>query len=158
MVPLLLRPLLSGDCEIEMDFDVGANDSSMQLLQAAAAANHAQAIVITLLEQYDHIFGEGCLSSQVYTDTDESASGSEEEADDESGEEDESFEDDDGTEGSDISNDDEDDDDDEDDVMVVMMMKNQAVKAVSLLPMIGMSIRIWVLRAQVRSPLNPMKM
>ncbi|XP_039015567.1 rho GTPase-activating protein REN1-like [Hibiscus syriacus] len=118
MAPLLLRPLLSGDCEIEMDFDVGSNDSSMQLLQAAAAANHAQAIVITLLEQYDHIFGEGSISSQVYTDTDESASGSEEEADDdddESGEEDESCEDDDGTEGSDVSNDDEDDEDDDED-------------------------------------------
>ncbi|CAI0467780.1 unnamed protein product, partial [Linum tenue] len=55
MAPLLLRPLLSGDCEIENDFDVGG-DGSMQLLQAAAAANHAQAIVITLLEEYDTIF------------------------------------------------------------------------------------------------------
>lgn len=56
MAPLLLRPLLAGDCEIETDFDVGG-DGSMQLLQAAAAANHAQAIVITLLEEYDQIFG-----------------------------------------------------------------------------------------------------
>ncbi|PNY11719.1 rho GTPase-activating protein, partial [Trifolium pratense] len=43
MAPLLLRPLLIGDCEIENDFDVGG-DGSIQLLQAAAAANHAQAI------------------------------------------------------------------------------------------------------------------
>ena len=56
MAPLLLRPLLAGDCEIENDFDVGG-DGSMQLLQAAAAANHAQAIVITLLEEYACIFG-----------------------------------------------------------------------------------------------------
>lgn len=56
MAPLLLRPLLAGECEIENDFDVGG-DGSSQLLQAAAAANHAQAIVITLLDDYDKIFG-----------------------------------------------------------------------------------------------------
>ncbi|XP_039049854.1 rho GTPase-activating protein REN1-like [Hibiscus syriacus] len=88
MAPLLLRPLLSGECDIENDFDVGG-DGSMQLLQAAAAANHAQAIVITLLEQYDKIFGEGCVSPDLYSDSDESGSESEEEAD-----EDESYEDD----------------------------------------------------------------
>lgn len=55
MAPLLLRPLLIGDCEVENDFDVGG-DGSVQLLQAAAAANHAQAIVITLLEEYNTIF------------------------------------------------------------------------------------------------------
>lgn len=60
MAPLLLRPLLAGDCNIENDFDVGG-DGSMQLLQAAAAANHAQAIVITLLEEYDSIFGVSFL-------------------------------------------------------------------------------------------------
>lgn len=59
MAPLLLRPLLAGECEIETDFDVGG-DGSAQLLQAAAAANHAQAIVITLLEEYDKIFGVSC--------------------------------------------------------------------------------------------------
>ena len=58
MAPLLLRPLLAGECDIENDFDVGG-DGSVQLLQAAAAANHAQAIVITLLEEYDKIFGVG---------------------------------------------------------------------------------------------------
>ena len=55
MAPLLLRPLLAGDCEVDNDIDVGG-DGSVQLLQAAAAANHAQAIVITLLEEYNHIF------------------------------------------------------------------------------------------------------
>ncbi|PPS03374.1 hypothetical protein GOBAR_AA17284 [Gossypium barbadense] len=137
MAPLLLRPLLAGDCEIETDFDVGG-DGSMQLLQAAAAANHAQAIVITLLEEYDQIFGvspnyfffftklsiwlsvvaiktitrsefcwqEGSISSDIYSDSEESGSESEEAAEDdsESYDEDESYEDDecdDGTEGSD---------------------------------------------------------
>ncbi|KAF8117778.1 hypothetical protein N665_0008s0123 [Sinapis alba] len=82
MAPLLLRPLLAGDCEIENDFDVGG-DGSMQLLQAAAAANHAQAIVITLLEEYASIFGEGSLSPGLYSDSEESGSGTEEGTDDE---------------------------------------------------------------------------
>lgn len=56
MAPLLLRPLLAGECELDHDFNVGA-DGSLQLLQAAAAANHAQAIAITLLEEYESIFG-----------------------------------------------------------------------------------------------------
>ncbi|CBI19246.3 unnamed protein product, partial [Vitis vinifera] len=63
MAPLLLRPLLAGDCELENDFDVGG-DGSAQLLQAAAAANHAQAIVITLLEEYNNMFG-GFISFYV---------------------------------------------------------------------------------------------
>ncbi|KAK8580409.1 hypothetical protein V6N12_070685 [Hibiscus sabdariffa] len=102
MAPLLLRPLLSGDCEIESDFDVGC-DSSMQLLKAAAAANHAQTIVITLLEQYDKIFGEGCVSPDLYSDSEETESESEEEADD-----DESYEDDECEDESQGSNDDSD--------------------------------------------------
>ncbi|VVA16273.1 PREDICTED: rho GTPase-activating [Prunus dulcis] len=73
MAPLLLRPLLAGDCEVDNDFDMGG-DGSVQLLQAAAAANHAQAIVITLLEEYDNIFGEGDLSPELYSDTEESES------------------------------------------------------------------------------------
>ncbi|XP_022768431.1 rho GTPase-activating protein REN1-like isoform X2 [Durio zibethinus] len=109
MAPLLLRPLLAGDCEIENDFDVGG-DGSIQLLQAAAAANHAQAIVITLLEEYDKIFGEGSVSPDLYSDTEESGSESEEATDDdESYEDDEDYEDDecdDATRGSDASNDD----------------------------------------------------
>ncbi|XP_011649700.1 rho GTPase-activating protein REN1 [Cucumis sativus] len=82
MAPLLLRPLLAGDCEIETDFDVGG-DGSIQLLRAAAAANHAQAIVITLLEEYGKIFGECSMSPIMYSDSDESGSESEEATDDE---------------------------------------------------------------------------
>lgn len=42
MSPLLLRPLLAGDCECENDFNM-EGDNSIQLMLAAAAANHAQA-------------------------------------------------------------------------------------------------------------------
>ena len=55
MAPLLLRPLLAGECELEDDFDVNS-DNSAQLLAAANAANNAQAIITTLLEEYDNIF------------------------------------------------------------------------------------------------------
>lgn len=55
MAPLLLRPLLAGECELENDFNMGG-DGSFQLMQAAAAANHAQAIVIILLEEFKTIF------------------------------------------------------------------------------------------------------
>ncbi|CAN8274039.1 unnamed protein product [Cochlearia groenlandica] len=103
MAPLLLRPLLAGDCEIENDFDVGG-DGSMQLLQAAAAANHAQAIVITLLEEYGSIFGEGSLSPGLYSDSEESGSGTEDGTDDE-----EYDDDDDGTQGSEDYTDEEED-------------------------------------------------
>ncbi|CAN0873409.1 Rho GTPase-activating protein REN1 [Linum grandiflorum] len=87
MAPLLLRPLLSGDCEIESDFDVGG-DGSMQLLQAAAAANHAQAIVITLMEEYESIFSDGTMSPGLYSDSEEGES-----EDEELTEDDESYED-----------------------------------------------------------------
>ncbi|KAK7282882.1 hypothetical protein RIF29_11983 [Crotalaria pallida] len=97
MAPLLLRPLLAGDCEIENDFDVGG-DGSIQLLQAAAAANHAQAICITLLEEYNIIFGEGSESPDIYTDTEESGSESEEGTDDDlSYDDDEDYDDEDGS-------------------------------------------------------------
>lgn len=78
MAPLLIRPLLVGDCEIENDFDVGG-DSSLQLLQAAAAANHAQGIVITLLEEYNSIFEEGSSSPgpDMYIDSEDDESESE---------------------------------------------------------------------------------
>ncbi|CAH8363932.1 unnamed protein product [Eruca vesicaria subsp. sativa] len=105
MAPLLLRPLLAGDCNIENDFDVGG-DGSMQLLQAAAAANHAQAIVITLLEEYDSIFGEGSLSAGLYSDSEESGSGTEEGTDDEDYD-DEDYE---GTQGSEDYTDEEEED------------------------------------------------
>ncbi|KAK9069519.1 hypothetical protein SSX86_011423 [Deinandra increscens subsp. villosa] len=79
MSPLLLRPLLAGEVELEKGSDIGG-DGSVQLLQAAAAANHAQAIVITLVEEYDKIFGEEDMLSDLYSDSDEygSESGSDE--------------------------------------------------------------------------------
>jgi hypothetical protein len=55
MAPLLLRPLLAGECELEDEFD-GSGDSSAQLLAAANAANNAQAIITTLLEEYENVF------------------------------------------------------------------------------------------------------
>ncbi|KAF7833322.1 rho GTPase-activating protein 7-like isoform X1 [Senna tora] len=57
MAPLLLRPLLAGECEMEDEFDTNG-DSSAQLLAAANAANNAQAIITTLLEEYENIFDE----------------------------------------------------------------------------------------------------
>ncbi|AQL07928.1 hypothetical protein ZEAMMB73_Zm00001d047889 [Zea mays] len=72
MAPLLLRPLLLGECEIDSEFNM-AGDGSFQLLQAAAAANHAQAIVIIMLEEYDQIFDDiedGSYSSDAYTESD----------------------------------------------------------------------------------------
>ncbi|GLJ12541.1 hypothetical protein SUGI_0193210 [Cryptomeria japonica] len=55
MAPLLLRPLLAGECELEDESD-RSGDNAAQLLAAAAAANNAQAIVTTLLDEYDSIF------------------------------------------------------------------------------------------------------
>jgi len=55
MAPLLLRPLLAGECDLEDDFD-GGEDNSAQLLAAANAANNAQAIITVLLEDYGSIF------------------------------------------------------------------------------------------------------
>ncbi|KAI5335066.1 hypothetical protein L3X38_025199 [Prunus dulcis] len=52
MAPLLLRPLLAGECELDDEFDVNG-DNSAQLLAAANAANNAQAIITTLLEEYE---------------------------------------------------------------------------------------------------------
>ncbi|KAI7754525.1 hypothetical protein M8C21_028895 [Ambrosia artemisiifolia] len=77
MSPLLLRPLLAGEVELENEFNMGG-DGSAQLMQAAAAANHAQAIIIALLEEYDNIFGEGDMLSDLYSDSYESGSESEE--------------------------------------------------------------------------------
>ncbi|KAL6861366.1 hypothetical protein ACP4OV_017066 [Aristida adscensionis] len=73
MAPLLLRPLLLGECEIDNEFSMGG-DGSFQLLQAAAAANHAQAIVIIMLEEYDQLFDdleEGSGSSDAYTESED---------------------------------------------------------------------------------------
>ncbi|KAD1274138.1 hypothetical protein E3N88_43077 [Mikania micrantha] len=55
MAPLLLRPLLAGECEMDDDFDDNLGNSA-QLLAAANAANNAQAIIATLLEEYENIF------------------------------------------------------------------------------------------------------
>ncbi|KAK9758270.1 hypothetical protein RND81_01G219600 [Saponaria officinalis] len=77
MSPLLLRPLLAGDCELENTHMDVAGDGSLQLLQAAAAANHAQAIIITLLDEYDNIFGEGSMSAELFSDSDDSGTGTE---------------------------------------------------------------------------------
>ncbi|GMH00240.1 hypothetical protein Nepgr_002079 [Nepenthes gracilis] len=82
MAPLLLRPLLSGDCEDKHHLDV-AGDGSFQLLQAAAAANNAQAIIITLLDEYENIFGEGSVSPVLFSDSEESGSETDEGTDDE---------------------------------------------------------------------------
>ncbi|KAJ8551139.1 hypothetical protein K7X08_000509 [Anisodus acutangulus] len=111
MAPLLLRPLLAGDCELGNDFAM-SGDSSVQLLQAAAAANHAQAIVITLLEEYDKLFGEGSVSPELYSDSDGSGTESGEEFtdDDYSYDEEDEDDDDDAEEGSHADNDDSDHD------------------------------------------------
>ncbi|KAJ3674148.1 hypothetical protein LUZ60_006140 [Juncus effusus] len=77
MAPLLLRPLLVGD--LEGDFNQSAaGDNSIQLLQAAAAANHAQAIVTILLEEFDHIFDDDEEWSEGYTDSEGHEEGSSE--------------------------------------------------------------------------------
>ncbi|KAL7582500.1 hypothetical protein Lser_V15G44572 [Lactuca serriola] len=80
MSPLLLRPLLAGEVDLGKGPDMGG-DGSVQLLQAAAAANHAQAIVIILIEEYDKIFGEEDMLSDLYSDSDEYGSESEEVSD-----------------------------------------------------------------------------
>jgi len=60
MAPLLLRPLLAGECEMEDDFDM-SGDCAAQLIAAANAANSAQGIVTTLLEEYESIFNVSFL-------------------------------------------------------------------------------------------------
>lgn len=55
MAPLVLRPIVAGSCELGNGFDSSGN-GSLQFLKAASAANHAQAILITLLEEYGSIF------------------------------------------------------------------------------------------------------
>ncbi|KAI3806693.1 hypothetical protein L1987_22607 [Smallanthus sonchifolius] len=63
MAPLLLRPILACECNLDSQFNMGG-DGSAQLMQAAAAANHAQAI-------------EGDILSDLYSDSEELESGSE---------------------------------------------------------------------------------
>lgn len=84
MAPLLLRPLLAGECELEDDLDVNG-DNSAQLLAAANAANNAQAIITTLLEEYENIFDEDSLNRcSISADSRIENSGSEDSSDDES--------------------------------------------------------------------------
>ncbi|KAK9053477.1 hypothetical protein SSX86_030111 [Deinandra increscens subsp. villosa] len=86
MAPLLLRPLLAGECESEDDFD-NNGDNSAQLLAAANAANNAQAIITTLLEEYENVFDDDvmlkcCMSADSRVEN----SGSEDTMDDENNE------------------------------------------------------------------------
>ncbi|KAK3005478.1 hypothetical protein RJ639_017511, partial [Escallonia herrerae] len=83
MAPLLLRPLLAGECELEDDFDMNG-DSSAQLLAAANAANNAQAIITTLLEEYENIFDEDAMHRcSISADSQIENSGSEDSSEDE---------------------------------------------------------------------------
>ncbi|KAL6010100.1 Rho GTPase-activating protein 7 [Asimina triloba] len=83
MAPLLLRPLLAGECEADDDFDMNG-DNSAQLLAAANAANNAQAIITTLVEEYENIFDDENLQKcSLSADSHVENSGSEESSDDE---------------------------------------------------------------------------
>ncbi|KAK6925493.1 Ternary complex factor MIP1, leucine-zipper [Dillenia turbinata] len=83
MAPLLLRPLLAGECELEDDLDMNG-DNSVQLLAAANAANNAQAIITTLLEEYENIFKDDNLHRcSISADFQIENSGSEDSTDDE---------------------------------------------------------------------------
>ncbi|KAK1277792.1 hypothetical protein QJS04_geneDACA007369 [Acorus gramineus] len=82
MAPLLLRPLLAGECELDDDFDM-SGDSAAQLLAAANAANNAQAIITALLEDYENIFDEDNLRRSSFSpDSQLEDSGSDVSADD----------------------------------------------------------------------------
>ncbi|XP_077250883.1 rho GTPase-activating protein 7-like [Tasmannia lanceolata] len=81
MAPLLLRPLLAGECELEDDFDMNG-DNSAQLIAAATAANNAQAIITTLVDEYDNIFHDDNLHRcSISPDSQVENSGSEESSD-----------------------------------------------------------------------------
>ncbi|TVU37430.1 hypothetical protein EJB05_10744 [Eragrostis curvula] len=82
MAPLLLRPLLAGECEMEDDFDING-DSSAQLIAAANAATSAQGIVTTLLEEYESIFDDEHLRCSLSLNSQTGDSGSQESTDDE---------------------------------------------------------------------------
>ncbi|EFJ24423.1 hypothetical protein SELMODRAFT_442380 [Selaginella moellendorffii] len=78
MAPLLLRPLIAGECGLEDDSDI-SGDHAAQVHAAAVAANNAQAIVTTLLEEYDNIFEDndqqGPPSPEMYPNLEGSESG-----------------------------------------------------------------------------------
>nr|XP_043632138.1 rho GTPase-activating protein 7-like [Erigeron canadensis] len=82
MAPLLLRPLLAGECELDDDFD-DTRDNSAQLLAAANAANNAQSIVATLLEEYDNIFDDDTMLRCSISADSREISASEDSSDDE---------------------------------------------------------------------------
>ncbi|GJN10802.1 hypothetical protein PR202_ga28928 [Eleusine coracana subsp. coracana] len=82
MAPLLLRPLLAGECEMEDDFDM-SGDSSAQLIAAVNAANSAHGIVTILLEEYESIFDDEHLRCSLSPNSQTGDSVSEESTDDE---------------------------------------------------------------------------
>ncbi|XP_051134515.1 rho GTPase-activating protein 7-like [Andrographis paniculata] len=83
MAPLILRSLLAGECDLEDDYDVNGDDSA-QLLAAANAANNAQGIITTLLEEYESIFDDDNLHRRYISgDTQSDSSGSEDVSNDE---------------------------------------------------------------------------
>ncbi|XP_056846869.1 rho GTPase-activating protein 6-like [Raphanus sativus] len=83
MSPLLLRPLLAGECDLEGGFDA-LEDNSAQLLAAANAANNAQAIVTSLLEDYGNMINdEGLQRCSTSTDSHIGESGPEKSSDEE---------------------------------------------------------------------------
>lgn len=82
MSPLLLRPLLAGECDLD-GFDT-LEDNSAQLLAAANAANNAQAIVTALLEDYGNMInGEDLKRCSTSTDSHIGDSGPENSSDEE---------------------------------------------------------------------------
>ncbi|KAL6593815.1 hypothetical protein ACP70R_048716 [Stipagrostis hirtigluma subsp. patula] len=81
MAPLLLRPLLAGECEMDEVFDMDGDDSA-QLLAAANAANSAQGIVTTLLEEYESIFDDEHLRCSLSPESQIEDSGTEASTDD----------------------------------------------------------------------------
>jgi hypothetical protein len=81
MAPLLLRPLLAGECEMDEVFDMDGDDSA-QLLAAANAANSAQGIITTLLEDYENIFDDEHLRCSLSPESQIEDSGTEASTDD----------------------------------------------------------------------------
>ncbi|KAM0037810.1 putative Rho GTPase activation protein [Helianthus debilis subsp. tardiflorus] len=82
MAPLLLRPLLAGECESDNDFD-DKPDNSAQLLAAANAASNAQAIIATLLEEFENIFDDDAMLRCSISAGSRDVSASEDSTDDE---------------------------------------------------------------------------
>ncbi|XP_076922727.1 rho GTPase-activating protein 7-like [Bidens hawaiensis] len=79
MAPLLLPPLLAGECELDDDID----DNSAQLLAAANAASNAQAIIATLLEEFENVFDDNAMVRCSISAESRDISASEDSSDDE---------------------------------------------------------------------------